>query len=56
LELFHGFIKPLIHSVPARDVDIDGVKEGGHGVSFLLADCSGYFNSKSLLGTSETLR
>ena len=34
LEDLHGFVKTLIQSVSARDMDVDGVKEGGHGLSF----------------------
>lgn len=50
LEDLHGFIKALIQSAPARDMDIDGVKEGGHGVSFSVGyDCIGYFEIPSPL-------
>jgi hypothetical protein len=56
LEDLHGFIKALIKGAPVRDLDVDRVQEGGHGLSFLLVDCSGYFDSRSLLGIPETPR
>lgn len=42
LEFLRGGLEAVVQRPPARDVNVNGTEEGGHGVSFLVAGAVWY--------------